>query len=88
MDNTIYKYGDIKGYIMTIDGRTGNKQKDVTEAIVIREAVQRLDIRKQAIIGLRAYGYTQQAVAELLSISRYTVWMDEKKALILLRSNV
>ena len=73
---------------MTIDGRTGNKPKDVTEAIVIREAVQRLDIRKQAIIGLRAYGYTQQAVAELLSISRYTVWMDEKKALILLRSNV
>ena len=54
---------------------------EILGAIDLAAAVRRLSPRQQVIIALRASGYTQQSITDLLGISRTTVWSDEKEAL-------
>ena len=54
---------------------------EILGAIDLAAAVRRLSPRQQVIIALRASGYTQQCITDLLGISRTTVWSDEKEAL-------
>jgi len=54
---------------------------DLLNLIALEQSYRKLPPRQQAIIGLRLLEYTQEAVAALLSISRTTIWMDEKAAL-------
>ncbi len=54
---------------------------DLISLIALEQSFRKLPERQQAIIGLRLLDYTQESVAKLLSISRTTIWMDEKAGL-------
>ncbi len=54
---------------------------DLLEIISLEQEFHKLPPRQQAVLGLRLLEYTQVAIANLLHISRTTVWTDEKAAL-------
>ncbi len=57
------------------------RDSDLLEIISLEQEFHKLPPRQQAILGLRLLEYTQVAIAELLHISRTTVWTDEKAAM-------
>ncbi len=59
---------------------------DLLEVISLEQEFHKLPPRQQAVLGLRLLEYTQVAIANLLHISRTTVWTDEKAALAQLTS--
>ena len=54
---------------------------EILGTIDLAAAIGRLSSRQQVIIALRASGYTQQSITDLLGVSRTTVWSDEKEAI-------
>ena len=53
---------------------------EVAARLDLLQAISQLTLRQQAIIALRCEGFTQQAITDLLGVSRTTVWMDEKES--------
>ena len=51
----------------------------------LKEAFEKLPPRMQAVLALRAAGYTQHEVGTVVQISRTTVWSDETEGYAQLR---